>query len=306
MHSSRNYYEVLEVSRNASGEEIKKAFRRLARRYHPDVNPGDQTAEEKFKEINEAYDILSDDNKRRDYNNSKLNPGSRRQTSNSKGRTAAKNIGIKNPREYTTASRTATASRVRSTEAYRPGTTRTAKVISPRPTRRDVEARLTLPLEKAYQGGKERIRLEDGRSLEVEMPAGVVTDQRIRLRGQGLNGGDLYLKMTVAPHPFFALQGADIFCQLPVTPAEAVLGGPVEVLTIDGLVKMNLPPGVRSGQRLRLANKGYPNGKESRGDQLVEIQIVVSKEISEEERALYQKLREIETFKPRRNLIESV
>jgi curved DNA-binding protein len=301
MQSSRNYYEVLGVSRNASSEEIKQAFRRLARRYHPDVNPGDKSAEEKFKEINEAYDILSDDKKRRDYNSSSLRGASRRSSTNGKVGTAARDMGAENPWQGNSGSRTATASRIRSGDAYRPGTSRTAKVISPRPVRRDVEARLTLPLEKAYQGGKERIRLEDGRSLEVDMPPGIVTDQRIRLRGQGLNGGDLYLKMTVAPHPFFDLQGTDLYCQLPVTPPEAVLGGPVEVPTIDGLVRMNLPPGVKPGQRLRLANKGYPDSKGARGDQLVEIQIVVSKDISPEERELYEKLRAIETFKPRQH-----
>jgi curved DNA-binding protein len=134
------------------------------------------------------------------------------------------------------------------------------------------------------------------------MPPAMVTGQRLRLRNQGVNGGDLYLKITVSEHSFFKLKNSDIFCELPLTPSEAVLGGEVEVPTLDGWVKMKLPPGVFSGQRLRLAGKGYPTGNADRGDQLVEIQIVLPKEISEEERELYQKLRQIETFKPRKDL----
>jgi curved DNA-binding protein len=135
------------------------------------------------------------------------------------------------------------------------------------------------------------------------MPAGMETGQRIRLKGQGIGGGDLYLKITVTPHSFFHLDGTDIHCQLPVTPSEAVLGIAVEVPTLDGLVKMNLPRGVRSGQRLRLASKGYPedNGR-SRGDQLVEIQIVVPRDPSSQEQELYEKLRQIESFNPRLDL----
>jgi curved DNA-binding protein len=157
-------------------------------------------------------------------------------------------------------------------------------------------------LEKAYEGGRERIRLEDGRSLEIDLPTGMVTGQRVRLKGQGIAGGNLYLKITVAPHPFFKLEGSDIFCQLPVTPSEAVLGGLIEVPTLDGRVKMTVPSGVRSGQRLRLANKGYPNANGARGDQLVEIQILVPKDPSPEARELYEKLRQIENFNPRIDL----
>jgi curved DNA-binding protein len=129
------------------------------------------------------------------------------------------------------------------------------------------------------------------------------TGQRIRLRGQGIAGGDLYLKIDVSPHAFFKLQGSDIFCQVPITPAEAALGGLVELPTLDGLVKMNLPNGVRSGQRLRLAEKGYPDDAGKRGDQIVELQIVLPKDLTEAERELYEKLRQVESFNPRSNLM---
>ena len=159
-----------------------------------------------------------------------------------------------------------------------------------------------MPLERAYSGGTERIRLEDGRSIEVTMPPAMVSGQRIRLRNQGIGGGDLYLKITVSPHPFFRLEMSDICCELPLTPSEAVLGGDVEIPTLDGRVKMKLPPGVPSGKRLRLANKGYPTENGDRGDQLVEILVLIPKEISDEERELYEKLRQVESFKPRQDL----
>ena len=129
----------------------------------------------------------------------------------------------------------------------------------------------------------------------------MVKGQRIRLRGQGIDGGDLYLTIDVPPHPFFRISGADIFCQIPVTPPEAVLGGAIEVPTLDGLVKMMIPPGVRSGQKLRLGGKGYPI-EGDRGDQIVEIQIVTPKELTPQERELYEKLRLLESFNPREGL----
>jgi curved DNA-binding protein len=339
MQNFRDYYEILGVPTEASSDEIKKAFRRLARQYHPDLNPGDKTAEEKFKDIGEAYEVLSDLNKRSQYDqfsrflkkkggfNKKTAKAPSFRTSDNDGLFRNRNgSGRSSPQEVdfnqfgdfnsfveqllgrrSAAKSVATAPdpasvRISSSDAYRPGTTRTAYTVSSRSNRKDVEARLTLPLEKAYEGGRERIRLEDGRSLEIDLPAGMVTGQRVRLKGQGIAGGNLYLKITVAPHPFFKLEGSDIFCQLPVTPSEAVLGGLIEVPTLDGRVKMTVPSGVRSGQRLRLANKGYPNANGARGDQLVEIQILVPKDPSPEARELYEKLRQIENFNPRIDL----
>lgn len=298
MQQVRNYYEILGIPRNASNDDIKKAFRKLARQYHPDVNPGDNTTVERFKDINEAYDTLSDDQKRSEYNRSLLG-ANRRKTSKTRDQVTTNGNGTSSDYrqefdlwKFKDFSNTSTK-RAKMSAATPP----------PRLTRRDVEARLTLPLERAYQGGRQRIRLEDGRSLEVDMPPGMIDGQKIRLKGQGIDGGDLYLKITVALHPFFKVQGLDIYCQIPITPSEATLGGMIEIPTIDGLVKMAVPKGVKSGQRLRLANKGYPSNEGNRGDQLVEIQIVSPSELSEEEQALYQKIREMETFNPRQQLL---
>ena len=331
MQNFRNYYSILNVEPNASPEEVKRAFRRQARRYHPDMNPGDKAAEEKFKKIGEAYEVLSDVDKRSQYDQysrfwqqksdrrSGIRVG-RKGNSNGSGEEYFKqypdfnqfvdDLLAKKQSSSQAPSRSSTSRRVDTEKTYRPGTTKTAYRVSangripvePRLRPRDVEATLTLPLEKAYRGGRERIRLEDGRSLEVDLPMGMVDNQRVRLRNQGIDGGDLYLRISLEPHDFFELQGGDIFCRLPLTPSEAVLGGSIEVPTLDGLVRMNIPNGVRFGQRLRLANKGYPlDGK--RGDQLVEIQIAVPKEISPEEKDLYDQLRRIEEFKPRQNLL---
>jgi len=297
MPEVRNYYEMLGVDKNAPSNEIKKAYRKLAITYHPDRNLGNKAAEEKFKDINEAYEVLSDQTRRVQYDQSIS-------IKNFKNRGASFGNFGRNNRTQARGSNTRT--RV-DAQDFRPGRTKQERVVrSSRPQRRDIEAKLTLGLDEAYRGGKRKIRLEDGRSLEVEMPAGMVNGQRIRLKGQGIEGGNLYLKITVARHPFFEIQGENIYCQIPVTPTEAILGSAIEVPTIDGLVKVSVPSGVRSGQRLRLANKGYFDKSGNRGDQLVEIQIFTAKEITSEEKELYEKLRKLEQFNPRQNIIKNL
>jgi curved DNA-binding protein len=298
MQEVGNYYEMLGVTKNASSSEIKKAYRTLAIKYHPDRNLGNKAAEEKFKDINEAYEILSDQTRRVQYDQS-LN---RKKFIN---KTGLGNFGRNNGAETKANTTNRDRSRVES-EDFRPGTTKRTRVVNSRPASRDIEAKLTLGLDEAYRGGKRKIRLEDGRSLEVEMPEKMIDGQRIRLKGQGIEAGDLYLKITVARHPFFEIQGENIYCQIPVTPTEAILGSAIEVPTIDGLVKVSVPNGVRSGQRLRLANKGYFDKLGNRGDQLVEIQIFTPKEITEEEKELYEKLRSLEQFNPRKNILKSL
>lgn len=317
MQNFRNYYTILGVSRDATVEEIKQAYRRMARKYHPDLNPGDRDAEEKFKELGEANEMLSDPDKRAQYDQyssfwkrsgfqnvaDKVRGWGGRNDSRDNieyGQYPEFNSFVDQLLNRRTSTSPSSSSSTVERDPYRPGTTKKSYTVS-RPSRRNAEAELTVPLERAYTGGRERIRLEDGRSLEVQMPAGMITGQKIRLKGQGINGGDLYLTITVSPHAFFRLDGTDIHCQIPITPTEAVLGGAIEVPTLDGLVKMIIPPGVRSGQRLRLGNKGYPVDGE-RGDQIVEVQIVAPRDLSAQERELYEKLRQLESFNPRENL----
>lgn len=318
MQNFRNYYQILGIEKDATAEDIKRAYRKLARQYHPDMNPGDKEAEEKFKDIGEAYEVLSDTSRRAQYDQfsrfwkqngfqSGTSPRSKTWNNRTAARGSAEDMDFSQFRDFNSFveqllnRRTESAPAQRTADPYRPGTTKTTYTV-PRSSPRNAEARLSVPLERAYSGGRERIRLEDGRSLEVNMPAGMVTGQKIRLKGQGVSGGDLYLNIEVSPHAFFTLEGADIYCQIPLTPSEAVLGGAIEVPTLDGLVKMMIPAGVRGGQKLRMAGKGYPiNGR--RGDQIVEIQILVPKELTPPERDLYEKLRQIETFNPRADLL---
>jgi curved DNA-binding protein len=340
MQDIRNYYELLGVKRDASADEIKQSFRQLARKYHPDLNPGDKVAEDKFKDISEAYEVLSDLSKRSQYDkftgfwrkNRTKAPASaprapidrstdedefsddfntfidrllgrkKESSNNSRDRSSRSNnptVGVAAGNENRNSRNNDRRNPRESRESDRNFFTEPQPRLNPK----NLEAELTLPLDKAYLGGRERITIqEDGRSLEVDMPPGMMPGQKIRLRGQGLGGGDLYLKINVSPHPFFKLEGVNIYCQLPVTPAEAVLGGFVEVPTLDGLVKISLPQSIISGQKLRLAGKGFPGDDGKRGDQLLEIQIVVPKSLLPAERELYEKLREIESFNPRLDL----
>jgi len=320
MQNFRNYYDILGVPKSASVDELKRSYRKLARKYHPDVNPGNKEAEEKFKDVSEAYEVLADPDKRKQYDQFGQ---FWRQGGFQNGRTPSRSESY-NPdfdRGYGDVDFSQFSDfqefvdqllgkfRTSGNEPRDPRTPdpaysyRSSTQAPPRSsTRRDAEALLNLPLDRAYVGGRERIRLEDGRSLEVNMPAGVMTNQRIRLKGQGPSGGDLYLKINLQPHPFFTLEGYDIRCQLPISPSEAVLGVQVEVPTLSGLVKLTIPPGVKSGQQLRLSSKGFPKDSRSFGDQYVEIQIVVPKSPSNRERDLYEQLLKVQSFDPRENL----
>jgi len=320
MQNFRNYFELLEVSQDASLDEIKRSYRQLARKYHPDLNPGDKEAEEKFKLLGEAYEVLSDPDKRaqyEEYSSFWRQKGFRQRVSQfSFNSIDFSDLGdfnafvdqLLNRRGATGAN--GTSGRTDSAKSYRqsPSPSRQAatRAEASRPSgRRDAEASLTVPLERAYTGGRERIRLEDGRSLEVDMPPGMVTGQRIRLKGQGIGGGNLYLRIEVEPHPVFKLVGNDVFCRIPVTPSEAVVGSGITVPTLDGPVQLSIPAGVQPGKRLRLAGRGYVAGRDRRGDQIVEIDIVAPSQVSDRERALYEEIRAIEAFNPRAELLKA-
>lgn len=364
MQNFRDYYEILGIAKTATPEEIKKAYRALARQYHPDVNPGDKAAEEKFKLLGEAYGVLSDTDKRQQYeqysqywqNKSSKGwgvwpgkgsaskdadysafedfdnfveqllkqhqegdrPFSRREAKSRKteSKTVERNasVGTRTRQTSRRAQRQSIDSVGRpedSPKRQASSSSRQASVTERKrryrtqpaaPSRRDAEADLTVPLEKAYAGGRERVRLEDGRSLEVNMPVGMVTGQRIRLKGQGIDGGNLYLRIEVEPHSYFTLQDGDIYCRLPLTPSEAALGGTISMPTLGGPVNMMVPPGVQTGQRLKLTGKGYPIAQGLYGDQIVTIEVVVPTVLDDEEKALYQELLNIERFNPRAGL----
>ena len=312
MADFRDYYQLLNVAGDATQDEIKQAFRKLARKYHPDVNPGNQGAEEKFKQIGEAYEVLSDPETRFKYDqfgrywnqDNDFGVDLRRRWP------AVPRVDFSQFPDFDTfvddlLGKSPPSSGPEPDHASAEWSGDDVATAAPPRSRsrpRNIEANLAVPLEKAYSGGLERIRLEDGRAIEIDMPRGLVTGQQIRLRNQGIDGGDLYLKIEVPPHRFFKLDGNDIYCRLPVTPAEAALGAAVEVPTLDGRVTMNLPLAVQYGQRLRLAGKGYPDELGQRGDQIIEIELVLPEQLAEEERSLYEQLYRVERFDPRQNL----
>lgn len=312
MENFRNYYEILGVSREATFSDIKQAYRKLARQYHPDLNPGDQAAEDQFKLLSEAYTVLADDEKRAQYEKFseywqqegfKKGQGKSVVSDIFGGRISLEDFGFGEFPDFNlfvdqllnrrTPRRGAGEAAGGAADSYPSGhATATAG-------RRDAEADLTIPLEKAFRGGRERIRLEDGRSLEVNMPAGMVTGQRIRLRGQGIGGGNLYLRIQIDPHPVFTLQGNDVYCRVPITPSEAALGSTIDIPTLDGPVRTPLPQGAQTGQIIQLPGRGYLAGHDRRGDQIVELEVVVPIDLSDREKALYEELRQTERFRPR-------
>ncbi len=307
MQNFRNYYEILNLPKTATVEEIKKAYRSLARKYHPDLNPGDKVSEERFKDISEAYEVLSDPTKRQQYDQFGQFwqqggfQGGRPKYGDSEEFDRNGDVDFSQFNDFQEFV-DQLLGKFRPNEGARkpdPSYNYRSNTSARTTTRRDTEALLTLPLERAYVGGRERIRLEDGRSLEVNMPSGVMTGQKIRLKGQGPAGGDLFLKINLQSHPFFSLDGYDIRCQLPVSPSESVLGVQVEVPTLSGVVKLNIPAGVKSGQQLRLAGKGFPKDTRSFGDQYVEVQIVVPKNPTGKERELYEQLLKVQSYNPR-------
>jgi curved DNA-binding protein len=294
---ARDFYEVLGVSRNAGPEEIQQAYRKLARKYHPDVNK-DPGAEERFKEISEAYDVLSDPATRNRYD--RFGQDFRQLPEDVDERVAA-------GQGFRSAGRSRGDS-VRFGQGFGgidiedlfagfgwggsvPGANQ--------------EAVLELSVEEAFRGGRRTIKL-DGRSYDVTIPPGVVAGQRIRLAGQGGSGsgqapaGDLYLVVRIAPHPRFRLSGRDITVDTPVTPWEAALGATVPVSTPDGEAKVKIPPGSSSGRRLRLRGQGMPNPRGTPGDLYAEVRIMVPSRLTRRERELFERLAAESTFDPRR------
>jgi DnaJ-class molecular chaperone len=273
-----DYYEILGVKRDASEEDIKKAYRKLARQYHPDRNPGDKQAEAKFKEVQDAYDILSDKKKRAQFDRfGHVGPdggfggagGSRSQTFH---------WGTGGPGGFQEMDPSAAADIFRQffggggaapdlNEVFGRQTSGRRSRREPR----EVETEVSIPFLTAAQGGTVNLTI-DGRELAVKIPAGVEDGQAMRVQGQGPGGANLRLVIRVQSHPFFRRDGKNIVIEAPISVSEAVLGTKLEVPTLDGTrLSVKVPPGTSSGGRLRLRDKGIAGG-----DMFIEIKIVAS------------------------------
>lgn len=302
-----DYYKVLGVSKTATADEIRKAYRKLARANHPDANPNDAKAAEKFKEIQEAYDVLNDDKKRQQYDQfgpdfmhmqGGPGPGAGPGGFSGFGGGGASQVDLE---ELFGQGGIDFGQFFGGGGAGTSGARRTRRGAASRGE--DVRATVEVSFQTAVVGGTVDVRITRGNQVEtlgVKIPAGVNQGQVIRLAGQGSPGGrggtpgDLLLKIEILPHPYFRREGANLLLDVPVTPPEAVLGTKVEVPTLsEGSVVVKVPPGTSSGMKLRLRGKGAidPQTKQP-GDQFVVIKIVLPKTISEQDKALYEKLAE--------------
>ena len=292
MADYKDYYKTLGVARNADAKAIRSAFRKLAAKHHPDKNPGDAEAEERFKNINEAYTALSDPEKRALYDQfgatgnmppPGAQPGGYRNVS------AADVEGFSDFFQslFGGGVRGAAGGGSFTVGGASFGDTFT-QVRTPAPSR-SVQAELTLPLDQAFRGGETTIQV-GGRSLDISLPQGVRDGTKLRLRGQAPGGADLILVVKVAAHPVFSLQGDQVRVRVDVPDYRAVLGGTVRVPTLDGDVEMTLPANSSTGRVLRLRGQGWPRKDGGRGDELAELRVVVPAAPDKEQQKLYRAL----------------
>jgi curved DNA-binding protein len=292
----KDYYKVLGVERGAADEEIKKAYRRLARKYHPDVSK-EANAKEKFQEVSEAYETLRDKEKRAAYDSL----GSHRPGQD-----------FRPPPDWFDRFGSGRADDLRDVDlsdlfesmgifGRARGRSRGRGMQFPG---EDYEVSVRLGLEEAARGTERELRL-DGRTIRARIPRGATDGQRLRLPGKGGSGsnggppGDLYLQIVLDPHPLFRPSGHDLDIEVPVAPWEAALGAEVEVPTLEGAVSMKVPPGAKAGQKFRLGGKGLPRPGGGAGDLYAIVTLVVPTTLSERERKLYEELRAASKLDPR-------
>lgn len=305
----KDYYQTLGVEKGASHDEIRKAFRKLARQFHPDVAKDKKVAETKFKDINEAYEVLGDAEKRKQYDELGTNwrPDGFSSRSGTAGGGGASRRG---PDPFAGGQFGGTGFSDFFEQFFGAGTARRGHdpfagagggFSSVPESGTDIEADLLVTIEEALHGARKKISFQrEGvakpETFEVRIPPGVRSGQRIRLAGQGgapTNGGragDLFLRVKFAQHPDFRVDGGDLIHELEVPVARAVLGTECEVPTPDGPVRLKIPPGTQPGRKFRLKGRGLPTGGGARGDYFAVLTIVVPAEVSPEERKLWEAL----------------
>ena len=309
----KDYYQVLEIPRTASEDDVKQAYRKLARKYHPDVSK-ETDAEQRFKDLNEAHDVLKDATKRALYDQygehwKAAAEGRAPSPDAERARDDFRAQGFDfDPSEFNGGDFGSIFEQFFGGQA-RGGRRGGGRYAEEWPDiGADREATIELPVEEAFRGGERGISLMDPtsgeqRSYNVRIPAGVRSGQRVRLAGQGGRGGDgagdLYLRVQLRPSDQFRLDGDDVYTPLPVTPWEAALGATVTLPTLDGSVRLKVPAGSSSGRRIRLKGKGYSDGAGGRGDLYAELRVELPATLSPEERELLERWAALSQFNPR-------
>lgn len=314
----KDYYKVLGVPRTATDKEIKAAYRKLARQHHPDANKGNKASEEKFKELNEAYEALKDPEKRKRYD--MLGSGWKEGADfkpppdfnfafdfGDFGKGAAFSDFFEVLFGQTFGQPQGGFPKGTSTGGFRPGQqggpARSQSQQQAKKTSLDLEASIELSVEELAKGATRTLQISmqgtPSKTIDVKIPPGVRAGSNVRVAGKGATRGgetgNLILRVKVKPHDYFTIDGEHLACELPISPAKAVLGGDSTVTTVDGPVTIKVPAGTQNGRVLRLRGKGLPNLKDqNRGDQLVRTRIVVPAEPTDEEKKLYEQLAKIE------------
>jgi len=296
-------YEVLGVARTASQDEIKKAYRALAKKLHPDVNPGNKTVEQRFKEISAAYDLLSDKERRRQFDAGEIgadgsprhqDPFRHQYRQGSAGGFDFGAGGIDIDDLFS--------------DLFGRGRRAGARHQAS-PKGQDLTFTVTIPFLDAMRGGSHRVSLFSGKTLDVNLPPGAEDGQRLRLKGQGMPGpeggvaGDAFVEIQVEPHPYMRREGLDVHLDLPVTLPEAVLGAKVKVPTIDGMVSATVPPGSNSGTVLRLKGRGVMASKGGRrGDQYVKLRVTLPENVDDKLAVFLRDWKPAPDYNPRKKL----
>jgi curved DNA-binding protein len=301
--TSNDFYQTLGISRTASEKDIKQAYRKLARKYHPDVNPGDKSAEAKFKDINNAYEVLSDPEKRKKYDQfgdkwQYADQFASAQGNPFGGASGFRNAGGDNSSyQYVDMSEMGDLGEL--LKGFTGGFGGRGRTSRPRQGR-DIDTSTEITLEEAYNGTTRLIQDTYGHRIEVKIPAGVKNGQRIKVAGKGEPGlasgpsGDLYLAVSILEHPVFHLNGNDIHVEVPVPLTDAILGGEASVPTPKGKnLALKIPEETQNGKVFRLAGQGMPEvGKDTRGDLFAKVKVILPENITEHEKELFKQLKE--------------
>lgn len=293
----KDYYKILGLETSkVTPEEIKVAYREQAKKYHPDVNIGDKRSEERFKDINEAYKLLSQPQTKRKYD---------RQWNNYIGRRKAKED---NQTEKEKMSNEIFSMFFGSEEKETKTETKKAKKVPEKGE--NIETEINISIEEAYYGSEKRISLRaiDGKmkTFSIKVPSGIRNNEKVRLIGQGKSGinggknGDLFIRINIKNDSKFKISGNDLITDLYLSPWEAALGTRVSLDGIDEKVSLYIPPGIQSGEKIKIPQKGYKDGKGGRGDLVAEVKTVVPRKLAENEKELFERLSEISKFNPRR------